>query len=89
MTWWQYVVVLEDDIDREKVCNDLQTIYGIPTGNAYWPPCHNQPAFKQYINGAKYPVADDLLKRHISLPLYVEMDLEQVDYVADAINKVI
>jgi dTDP-4-amino-4,6-dideoxygalactose transaminase len=37
----------------------------------------------------KYPITDSLLKRHLALPLYVEMDLEQVKFVSDVINKIV
>jgi dTDP-4-amino-4,6-dideoxygalactose transaminase len=33
-----------------------------------------------------YPVADELLLRHFSLPIYVEMDVEQAEYVANSVN---
>ena len=91
MSWWQYIIVVDGlNIEsRVDLCVKLSEIYNIPTANAYWPACHEQPAFKQYVQGHKYPVADDLLHRHIALPMYVEMTLEQVEYVANAINELI
>jgi len=62
---------------------------GVPTANAYWPPCHKQPAFQKYVQGYIYPVADDLLNRHIALPMHVELTLEQVDYISNVVNQVI
>jgi len=92
MTWWQYIVVLKAGtalLDRTEVCTRLLQEYNVPTANAYWPACHEQPAFKEYVEGYSYPVADDLLHRHIALPMYYEMSLEQVDYVANAVNSII
>jgi perosamine synthetase len=90
MTWWQYIVVLLDDkINRPELCLKLLNSYNIPNGNAYWPACHEQPAFQQYIKGLKYPIANHLLERHISLPMYVEMDIDQVDYISNILNKII
>jgi dTDP-4-amino-4,6-dideoxygalactose transaminase len=92
MTWWQYIVSLPvgTTLDqRTDICTRLLKNHGISTANAYWPPCHEQPAFIKYVNNQKYPIANDLLKRHLALPLYVEMDLEQVKFVADVVNEII
>jgi dTDP-4-amino-4,6-dideoxygalactose transaminase len=92
MTWWQYIISLPrgTTLDaRTELCTTLLRDHGISTANAYWPPCHEQPAFLKYVNGQKYDVTDSLLKRHLALPLYVEMDLEQVKFVSDVINKIV
>jgi len=92
MTWWQYIIMLPKGTtleQRTQFCKDLQDKYNIPTANAYWPACHEQPAFAEYVDLTQYPVADDILNRHLSLPMYFEMDLEQVDYVAEAVNSLL
>lgn len=92
MTWWQYIISLPVGTkleERTALCTELLKTHGIATANAYWPACHEQPAFLKYIDGQKYDVTDSLLKRHLALPLYVEMDLEQVKYVSDVVNHVI
>lgn len=92
MTWWQYIISLPEETTlemRTELCTRLLRDHGISTANAYWPPCHEQPAFLMYTRDQKYPVTDSLLKRHLSLPLYVEMDLEQVEFVSDVINKIV
>lgn len=92
MTWWQYIVTLPEGTtlkQRTQFCKDLQDKFNIPTANAYWPACHEQPAFSQYVESSQYPVADDILNRHLSLPMYFEMDLEQVDYIAEAVNSLL
>lgn len=91
MSWWQYIVIIDglDVSSRESLCVDLLELYNIPTANAYWPACHEQPVFREYIDGFTYPVADDILHRHVALPMYVEMTLEQAEYVANTINKLV
>jgi len=92
MTWWQYIVALPKGTtleQRTKFCEDLLTKYKIPTANAYWPACHEQPAFKEFVGDQTYPVADELLLRHLALPMYVEMDLRQVEYVANSVNELL
>ena len=95
MTWWQYLVALPKGTTgsmRTEFLKRLLDEYDIPTANAYWPACHDQPAFASYlqlrhvIGKNMYPVADDLLYRHFSLPMYVEMDIEQAEYVANSVN---
>lgn len=91
MTWWQYIITLPENTvleQRSKFCKELLE-NNIPTANAYWPACHQQPAFSEYVDLTKYPVADDILMRHVALPMYFEMTLEQVDYVANIINKIL
>jgi len=92
MTWWQYIVALPKGTtleQRTKFCEDLLSKYNIPTANAYWPACHEQPAFKEFVGDSTYPVADELLLRHLALPMYVEMDLQQVEYVANSVNELL
>ena len=92
MTWWQYIISLPKGtslVERTELCKTLLSVHGISTANAYWPPCHEQPAFLKYVDGQTYPVTDSLLKRHLALPLYVEMELEQVKFVSDVINQIV
>lgn len=91
-TWWHYIIELPRSTtleDRSNVCKKLFLEHNIPTANAYWPACHQQDIFKPYTTNQKYDVADALLCRHLSIPMYVEMTLDQVDYVSDVINKII
>ena len=92
MTWWNYIIVLKEGttaLDRINFCDNLNELYNIPTANAYWPACHKQPAFSQYVDLDVYPIADDILERHVALPMYVEMTIDQVNYVANAVNELL
>jgi dTDP-4-amino-4,6-dideoxygalactose transaminase len=93
MTWWQYIIILPKSFsrqDRENFAKELLEKYKIPTANAYWPACHDQPAFKFYVNpDQQYKNANDILDRHLSLPMYFEMELEQVDYISKSINELL
>jgi dTDP-4-amino-4,6-dideoxygalactose transaminase len=84
-SWWHYMIVISKTFNRTELA-ELLLKNGIPTANAYSPACHEQPIFKEY-SIDKYPVADDILNRHLALPLHVEMTLEQVDFVCDSIKK--
>lgn len=77
---------------REEICLILRE-NGVPTANAYFPPCHYQEAFEEYIHDADWPVhyfkTEDLLFSHIALPMYVEMTLDQVDEVCYQLLKAV
>ena len=83
-SWWQYMIIVDKSINRTELAEFLLQ-KEIPTANAYWPACHKQLIFKEYLIN-KYPIADDSLNRHLALPMYVEMTLEQVDIVCNTIK---
>ena len=91
-TWWHYIIELPRSTtlnERSEICKKLFLDYNIPTANAYWPACHQQKVFEPYTINQSYTSADGLLSRHLSIPMYVEMTMDQVDYIAETINKII
>ena len=87
-SYWNFYIILDGYIDRYKFAKILLEEYGIQTANAYDPPCHKQSIFKQY-NLSDFPIADEILDRHISLPMYVELSEQGVNEITDSIKKVI
>ena len=88
-SYWNFWILLDASIDRDKVMDDLLA-YGIQTGDAYFPPCHKQPAFERFIApGQEFPVADDILSRHLSLPMYVGLESDNLKYIVDCLKKVL
>lgn len=71
--------------DRDKVKRSLKE-KGIDCGIHYPVPIHLQKAFghRGYGEGS-FPVAERCAKEILSLPIYPELGLEQLDYVAEAI----
>jgi len=89
-TWWQYICQLDfGSVSRKTFCQYLLNRYAVPTANAYWPACHEQPAFSQYVHGREYPNADKLLSRNFSLPMYVELKKDDIYYIGDAVRETI
>ena len=84
-TYWNFYFILNESISREKFTKYLLR-KGIQTGDAYYPSCHQQLAFEDYIGDQDFSVTEDILQRHISLPMYVGMTEEDIDYIIDAIN---
>jgi perosamine synthetase len=88
-SYWQYIIVASKDIpgwSRVDWCRKLRD-HGIPTANAYYPACHEQPAFQMYKSPNGYPVADDVLLRHIALPMHVELEVDQIKYICSIVNE--
>ena len=81
--------LLVDTAARRKELGDYLEKAGVATGSSYWPTVHLQPVYKKefgYKEG-DFPVAEDILSRVITLPMYVGMTDGEVVYVIDAIKK--
>ena len=65
-SYWNYYFILDKSIDRDKLSNYLHK-NGIENANAYYPACHQHEFYKDYVL-SDYPIANDILKRHLSLP---------------------
>lgn len=83
--------VKADGPERSKLRNELQnflTAAGIGTGLHYAIPLHEQNCFKNlgYKKG-DFPVTEELAETGISLPMYPELNDEQITYVCDKIKE--
>jgi perosamine synthetase len=85
-SYWNFFILLEKGINRDKFAKILLHEYGIQTANAYTPSIHQQEIFKPYLNGIKLPIADDILNRHISLPMYVKLNEQDINFITDCIK---
>lgn len=79
-----YVVVVED---REPLRKAL-TEQGIENGLHYPVPLHLQRAY-EYLGYKKgdFPVSERVAANHVSLPMYAELPIEHVNYVAKAVRE--
>ena len=85
------IKVKSNDSDRSKLRNELQnflTAVGIGTGLHYAIPLHEQNCFKNlgYKKG-DFPVTEELAETGISLPMYPELNDEQIGYVCDKVKE--
>jgi perosamine synthetase len=90
-SYWNFYILLDHDIARESFAKILLYEYGIQTANAYDPPCHKQEMYAEFILNEKFPIADNILSRHISLPMYVTLTANDIEHISkcikDAVNK--
>ena len=90
--YYKYVALLDKDLDRANIKKELRERYNVGlSGEVYELPCHLQPIFKDaggYKDG-DYPVAEDLCRRMICLPVSAVMTEEEAEYVIDSLKKVL
>ena len=86
-SWWQYIVKITDGRDRTEILLKLLNHYNIPTANAYQPLCHQQEIYSGFLSGHGFKKSEDFITKIFSLPMYVELEDEQVNYICDCIEK--
>ena len=83
--YYKYLALLDQSIDRSALKKLLRDEYGVGlSGEVYDTPCHLQPVFEQYRDG-EFPVAEDICRRHICLPVYAGMTEEEALYVVSSL----
>ncbi|MEM3551737.1 MAG: DegT/DnrJ/EryC1/StrS family aminotransferase [Candidatus Bathyarchaeia archaeon] len=89
-SYHKYPIKLEKNINREKVANLLRKEYGIETGNVYYPPCHLHPFYMQNFGTKEgdLPVAENVLKRVLCLPIHLGLTGKNVKYISEALAHV-
>jgi len=90
--YYKYMAMLKDGIDRAALKKGLKEKHTVSlSGEVYELPCHLQPIFKaRYgFKGGEFPVAEDLCKRHICLPVFAGMTEEQAGYVIESLREVL
>ena len=85
-SYWNFFILLDKDTNRDNFAKILLHEFGIQTANAYAPAIHQQEIFKPYLNKTKLPVADDILARHISLPMYTTLKEQDIHYITNCIK---
>jgi UDP-2-acetamido-2-deoxy-ribo-hexuluronate aminotransferase len=81
----QYTVRLHESVDREEFKRHLSEL-GIPTMVYYPLPLHLQKAYLEYGGQeGQFPVAEQLCKQVISLPIHTEMKEEEQNYIIEQI----
>jgi len=90
--YYKYTAILDEGLDRATIKKELKEKYKVGlSGEVYELPCHLQPVFKDssgYKEG-DYPVAEDLCRRMICLPVSAVMTEEEAEYVIDSLRSVL
>jgi len=81
--------VAEFGLTRDKLYESLNT-ENIMTKKYFFPPIHQQSAFKPYLSGQNLDLefTDDLAENILCLPIYSHMGLSLVDKICDSIERI-
>jgi dTDP-4-amino-4,6-dideoxygalactose transaminase len=90
--YYKHIALLEPGVDRKALKKLLKEQYEVSlSGEVYEVPCHLQPVFAEWKEG-EFPVAEDICRRHICVPVYATMTSAEAEYVldslADALHKI-
>jgi len=90
--YYKYVVMLDEgiEIERAELKRELKEKYEVGlSGEVYELPCHLQPIFKDLYGFTEgvFPVAEDVCKRQVCLPVFATMTEEQAKYVVDSLKE--
>lgn len=90
-SYWNYLVLLEEGVDRVALASALRDDYGVDVAWPYDPPCHLQPVFQQRLGTRRgdLPQSERLLARHLSLPMHMLLTDEDVEYVIESLRKLL
>lgn len=81
---YKYIVLLDKGISKQKLKETLKENYKISLSGAVFPePC---PSLKIFDNREKFPAAEEFCRRHICLPIYADMSIEEAEYVTEALK---
>jgi dTDP-4-amino-4,6-dideoxygalactose transaminase len=89
--YYKYVTFLSSSIDRDEFKVKLREKGVACAGEVYWPPLHFQPVY-QHLLGAKkgdFPVAEDVCRRMVCLPMFTQMTQDEAEYVIEKIREVL
>ena len=86
---WHLFVVLLDGVDRDQFQKQLSEC-GVATGVHYPTPVPLQPAYA-HLGHARgdFPVAEDVMGRCLSLPMFAELTDPQIDYVCQTLRSLL
>jgi len=86
--YYKYIALLDASLDRIALKKLLREEYGVGlSGEVYETPCHVQPIFEEYGSSDEFPIAIDICRRHVCLPVYVTMTEEDARYVLASLKE--
>jgi perosamine synthetase len=87
--YYKYIAMLDTGIDRQEVKRTLKEEHGVSlSGEVYASPLHEQPVFADFHRGS-LPVAEDVCRRHVCLPIHSDMTRDEAAYVVASFRTVL
>jgi dTDP-4-amino-4,6-dideoxygalactose transaminase len=95
-SYYKYVLYVQPPLQRDRIMRELREDHQVSLGGLlYDRPCHSQPLFQRHPEtvisnpGEHFPETDFVVSHHLCLPLYFDLQDEQVDRVVDAFQAVV
>lgn len=87
--YYKYVCFLDSKFDRDTIKVRLREKGVKCSGEVYWPPLHLQPIYQELLGYREgdFPIAEDACRRHICLPMFTSMSLDDANYVVEQIEE--
>jgi perosamine synthetase len=88
--YYKFPILIPKGYDRRQVTAQLRES-GIPIGSVYWPPIHLEPFYREHFGYREgdFPVAEKLLQRTITLPLFVGLSDGDVEHVCHSLREIL
>jgi perosamine synthetase len=87
--FYKYIAMLDPDIDRQDLKARMRKEHGVSlSGEVYGSPLHHQPVFAGLHEGS-LPVAEDLCRRHVCLPIHSDMTPDEAAHVLASLRAVL
>jgi perosamine synthetase len=83
--YYKYVAYLDEGIERQQVKEALRRRGVSPSGEVYATPLHLEPVFANLAPGC-LPVAEDVCRRHMCLPIHSDMTRDEAGRVVAALS---
>ena len=84
--WHQYTIRVDGERDRDAAVKQLNEA-GVGTGIFYPVPAHQQEYMREIVGEVRLPVAEQLAKEVISLPVHPQLSEDDLRHVATEVNK--
>ena len=83
--YYKYIAYLDEGIDRQRVKEALRRRGVSPSGEVYATPLHLEPVFA-HLGPDCFPVAEDVCRRHLCLPIHSDMTDDEAGRVVEALG---
>jgi dTDP-4-amino-4,6-dideoxygalactose transaminase len=89
--YYKYTILVSNDIPRDTFKQKLREHGVRSSGEVYWPPLHLEPVYQKIlgVREGDFPVAEDVCRRMVCLPIYNQMTMEEAEFVIDKVREVL
>ena len=84
---WLYGLVLEDEIDRDVVCNELLAL-GIETRPFFYP-LHSMPPYRQFKRSDSLSTSISISKNGLSLPSSTSLSENELISISQSVIQIL